>query len=422
MASICLEGLGRRFVPVVPGWAWYFFKDAVLVGGLFAFGIGRAEWAAAAVLYRPFLVPLFVSFAWSLLEVFNPEHQSIALGFIGLRAYCLWWISPIVVATALRAERDRRAAVATLAVFAVAISGLAAVQFQLPGDAAVNRYAWADADSVAGVIDTGRVRVISTFAYLSGFTDFVILATPLLLAIGLAEGKGRLRLLSLVASGAIASTAPMSGARGVVMMVVATSLAVFWSLGAFATKRGLFLAGALAVFAALPYVVAPDAIAGIESRFRGRDTRGRFEELRMVLPVFAVAELEYPLFGIGTGMLQNAREAFAVSTPWNVEGEPGRYLVELGIVGYLLVWTTRLGLLVALVRAYRLLRRRGRRAAAGLALALAGLAFLGNLTFDHVWQALFFVTCGFVLREAASVLVVPSQSPVRADGRTLAGP
>lgn len=425
LASVCLEGLGRRFVPGVPGSVWYFLKDAILITGLVSFGIGRAEWRVASALYRPFALALLASLAWVLLAVFNPAQQSLALGLVGLRAYSLWWIAPVVVANALKAERDYRRAVAALAVLAIAITGLAALQFQLPGDAPINRYAWGEANSVAGIVDTGRVRVISTFAYLSGFTDFVILATPLLLAMGLAEGKGRLRLLSLSAAGAIAITAPMSGSRGAVMMVAVAALAIFWSLGAFATKRGLALAAALAIFTALPYLLVPEAVAGVESRFEGPDTRSRFEEVRMIIPVFAIAELDYPLFGIGTGMLQNAREAFGVGTQWLAEGEPGRYLVELGIVGYMLVWTARLGLLIALARASRLLRRCGRRAAAGLALALAGLTFLGNLTFDHVWQALFFVASGLVLREAVSVVAVSgsttSSNPARAGTRTLAG-
>jgi hypothetical protein len=212
----------------------------------------------------------------------------------------------------------------------------------------------------------------------------------------------------------------MSGSRGPMVMVAAACLAIFWSLGAFATRKGLALATAMGLFVALPYWVAPDAVAGVESRFRGEDTRGRLEELRMALPFFAIAEYTYPPFGIGTGMMQNAREAFAARTQWDVEGEPGRHLVELGIVGYVLIWTARLGLVFALARAYRLLRRRGQRAMAGLALALAGLTFLGSLTFDHVWQALFFVACGFVLREAALVLTVPSPDTLRADRRPLA--
>ena len=48
LAAICLEGLGRKFVPVLPGPAWYFLKDAVLLAGFF----GRAE--SPAALGRPF--------------------------------------------------------------------------------------------------------------------------------------------------------------------------------------------------------------------------------------------------------------------------------------------------------------------------------------------------------------------------------
>ncbi len=77
-------------------------------------------------------------------------------------------------------------------------------------------------------------------------------------------------------------------------------------------------------------------------------------------------------------MLQNARVRMGISTAYVQEAEFGRYLVELGTFGFLVVWTAKLGLMVALVRAYRLLKRAGRRGAATASLSYAVLTMAGN--------------------------------------------
>jgi hypothetical protein len=93
-----------------------------------------------------------------------------------------------------------------------------------------------------------------------------------------------------------------------------------------------------------------------------------------------------------------------ITTDWDMEQEPARYLAELGPIGYLLVWTAKLGLIVALLRAYGILKRGGRRGAAAAAVSYAFLTMNGNLTFDHIWQALYFIGCGFILAEVVAVL------------------
>jgi len=107
--------------------------------------------------------------------------------------------------------------------------------------------------------------------------------------------------------------------------------------------------------------------------------------------------VEFPMFGMGTGMMQNAAQMAGVQRRYMTEYEPGRYLLELGAPGYLLISAVRIGLAIALLRAGRDLKRWGRRAEAGGAYAFAGFAMVGNLVFDHVWQALFFVGAGLIL-------------------------
>jgi hypothetical protein len=55
---------------------------------------------------------------------------------------------------------------------------------------------------------------------------------------------------------------------------------------------------------------------------------------------------------------------------------------------------------------------------------------LGNLTFDHIWQALYFLGCGFILSEVVSVMRPPpsgehdvgsSRSAAESSGRSARG-
>src|SRR5262249_7227195 len=97
------------------------------------------------------------------------------------------------------------------------------------------------------------------------------------------------------------------------------------------------------------------------------------------------------------------RATMRIVTKWDRETEIERYLVELGPIGFLLVWFGKLGLTVALLRSYKILKRAGRRGSAGAALSYAGLTMVGSLAFDHNWQALYFIGCGFILAEVVEV-------------------
>jgi hypothetical protein len=409
MASICLEGLGRKYLPAIPSAVLYFFKDAVLLSGYFFVKPPRSVQRSWRMLYRGFGVVWLVTLAWTVVQVFNPSHESTELALIGLRAYWLWWIAPVLVATIMIDPRQRRRAIYLLATLTIGIAILAALQFASPADSALNLYSVVDgeaqyaADS-AIVGATGRARVSSTFAFLSGFSDFTLLMPALLLSLGLQTEDRKLRLYSLGATLLAAAVMPMSGSRAGVILGASVLLLTSWAAGLLFTAIGRrIMIGAIAG-TILAGVAFPDALFGVQSRFDTDETQGRLVDATTVLPPVALLVFDYPAMGIGTGMQQNARASLHVHPEWQSELESQRYLVELGVVGFCLIWTTKLGLMVALLRSYKILQRAGRRAASGAALSYAAVTFFGNLTFDHIWQALFFVGCGFILAETVSVL------------------
>jgi hypothetical protein len=420
IATICFEGLGRKFLPQVPSAFFYFLKDVVLVVGWIRFRPPPRLWAEARRLYSNFFRLVWVlAFVWTILEMLNPEHSSAALAIIGLRAYWLWWIAPPLVAHVLRDPRDRQRAIYVLLFTAAAVATVAAIQFVSPADSPLSVYSYVDGERVDQVMigETGRGRVSSTFAFISGFADFTLLIPTLLLSLGLDSKDSRLRRYAFIVTGMSAAVLPMSGNRLSILVGGGILLVLVWTAGLFFTRIGrrLMLGGVMAAIVAV--IAFPDALGGVQSRWQNEEeTQHRYLlAAASVLPPLAIAMVDHPVLGIGTGMLQNARAALGVKVEHEVEQEFERYLVELGTVGFLLVWSVKFGMSVALFRAYLVLKRAGRRGAAAGALSYAALTMIGAITFDHIWQALYFVGCGFILAEVVSVarekalLVQPAQ-------------
>ena len=408
VVAICFEGMGRKYLPEVPSVVFYFLKDVVLLFGYLRFRRPRLVLQANSWLYRGFKTVWVLGFAWTVIELFNPEHASMLMGAIGLRAYWVWWAAPPLIASILDSEKEKRRAIYVLLTAAAAISIFAAIQFALPSTSPLNAYAAVEGEEIqtATVHSTGRSRVASTFSFVSGFADFTILVPTLILALGLDARDPRLRKVAFIVTGMTAVVVPMSGSRASVLLGVGVLIISAWSAGMLFTRIGRRIVIGGVAAGVLAVVVFPDAFFGVQSRFANvEETQSRYGQMAGTLvPPLAMATFDYPAFGLGTGMMQNARVMLRIPSPIEVEAESGRYLAELGPVGYLLIWTTKLGLLVALVRAHRILKRAGRRGAAAAALSYAFLTLIGNLTFDHIWQALYFLGCGSILAEVVSVL------------------
>src|SRR6185437_8414794 len=99
VCAICLEGLGRKYLPVIPPMFFYFLKDAVLLYGYFRFPRPPLVRRTVRLLYGGFGVVLVAAIGWTAIEMLNPSHQSWMLALIGFRAYWLWWLAPPVIAS-----------------------------------------------------------------------------------------------------------------------------------------------------------------------------------------------------------------------------------------------------------------------------------------------------------------------------------
>ena len=312
--------------------------------------------------------------------------------------------------------KDDGKIVAGFAVIAGIVGVFAVLQFLRPADDAFNSYALQDGEQtleVATVAATGRARVSSTFAFISGFTDFVVLMPPLLLCISL-NATGRNRWLGLAGAAVTAAVAPTGGSRAPMVAGAVALLAVAFGAGFFATRTGRRVLFGGVVLAVVTIFAMPEAIRGVGSRFTSdtEETEGRFLGALDILPPVSLLRHTYEPFGYGTGMEQNARMQFGVVPfPTDSEAEQPRILKEEGPIGYMLVWAARFGLFVALLRASARFNVARQGTYRGLCIAYAIVLNIGYFVTDHVWTALFFVGAGLLLRAAAACPPLPVAAP-----------
>jgi hypothetical protein len=307
-SAICLEGLGRKYLPGLPPIGFYFLKDMVLLVGYFLFRPGTLVTRTARTLYGAFGLCWIIGFVWTIVDAFNPSQTSGLLALVGVRAYWLWWMAPMVIAQVLAKERNKRHAIYVLLVMSIGIATLAALQFVAPANSSLNLYTVVDgeeiyAQDVAVVNTTGRARVASTFTFLTGFQDFTVLVPTLLLALGLETKETRLRNAAFIGTLATAAVLPMSGSRASVILGAAVLIIAAWTSGLLFTRVGrrIMIGGALA--AVLSVSLFPEAFVGVRDRFSNEEeTHGRYlGAIETYVAPLVMARLDPPFLGIGTG-------------------------------------------------------------------------------------------------------------------------
>jgi len=215
--------------------------------------------------------------------------------------------------------------------------------------------------------------------------------------LGLRSTAPRARVLAFAGAGSTLLSIPMSGSRGVTVLSAAAMAIVLWRAGLLRTRAGRRVA-ALAATALLAMTwLVPEAAQGVRDRFDSDETSGRVVGALIGVTPAPLLLNDYPALGVGTGTQHNAAKILGRTGQWVVEGEPDRYLVELGAPGFVLMYLRRVGLAVALVRISGRLRRLGQAPASGVALVLAVVAMTASIVFDHVLQALFFFAAGLLL-------------------------
>lgn len=323
---------------------------------------------------------------------------------LSLRAYLVVPLAAILASQTIQSKNDIRRIANVAGVCVIAVTALCLLQFNLPTNHVLNRYA-GDAEYVTGF--SGRVRTSGTFAFLSGINSLVFLGTwagALLFLTSSRVGYQRLFAVSVFAGCLVCSLTSMSR--------TALGLLVLMSLGAgFAFHRGrdviyglvvLSVGGLVAgLYGYTPsqsdvYQVAMSRYVTTTDSLAHRTFFMQFRDIQRAIEIAPMGR------GLGAGQ---PVAGLAYDRRVDVETELGRIVIELGILGLLGVFALRLVIITMMIGWLRRSKDSFSRAVFAATLPAVAVCLFGtgniNLIFDHYLMLVYWVVVSVALAAAS---------------------
>jgi hypothetical protein len=407
MVLLIFEGAIRKWL--VPGAQdlMYLAKDVLLLGVYAGFvrdrGRLRIRQPAFPILYGALLFGAL----WGLIEVFNPGLPNLLVGIFGFKAYFFYAPLIFVLPATFSGDADLYRFLRRYALLAIPVGALAVAQFFSPSSSILNTYARTSEDAYIATFGSSTyVRVTATFSFITGYTAYLI-ATAILILTLLGAGRWRFRghLLMFGALGMTLLGMLMTGSRAPVL-ILALVFPVYWWLGVIRERGGGATFGRLAVALVLMGGILITTNQKAIDAFRGRaagvgDVQSRFSS-PLLSPYLLLPEVG--LLGVGIGATHQTAATLAPGViPYSwlhgllVEVESGRVMIELGPIGFLLVYFVRIYLAILALRQVFALRTRLHRALATAAFLFFLAAIPGGAVFDVTADIYYWFYAGLLL-------------------------
>jgi hypothetical protein len=394
MVLLIFEGAIRKWVFPGSQQLVYFAKDLLLIGCYLGFWTDRKNRRSQVPISPALLLLLSLGAAWVGLEVFNPNLPNLLVGILGFKAYFLYVPLMLVLPACFQDDRELARFLVRYSLLAIPVGIIALLQFGSPSTSALNTYARPSAGDIAYVATFGsseHVRVTGTFAFITGYTSYLLALSILLLAL---LGSSRWRFQShrklYIALALTLLGMLMSGSRAPVF-ILALLFPFYWYLAVLregdtggTVGRGVLAIGIVAgAFA----VVGQEALAA----FLGRASAGSDTGERILAPLMDPITVlpNVGLLGFGTGSTHQTAAAVAPSIiPYSwlrgmlVEGETGKIMVELGPIGFVLIYAARLVMIGIAFGYAKSLRSRFHRSLATASFLFFVAQLLGSPVFD----------------------------------------
>ena len=413
LVILIIEGAIRKwFLPTASEFV-YFYKDFLMIVIIFSY-LGKKRLPPLLVKHqlKLLLAILFIFILYVIALITNPRLPHPLIGLLGLKVYLLYMPLAFLVPRMFISKEKLIAFLRWYLIISLFVAALCAVQFvDSNPNSSLNRYAWDEQTMESAVVgmDIDRfqdssendfVRVTGPFSYISGLTIYLPTTFALLLGLVSQRTIGPLpkgfRWVYHIALAIVVGATFMTGSRAAVLNLCITVL-IFYGI---ALKKDLLrrvkeaVVGSILIFITLN-VFFPQAYNALHTRTFDGEERisegwGRIEEV-FQLPideaVFAGA------FGYGVGATQNAVPILmnklnlpflGEQIPIYYESEPGRLMLELGVVGYILHLILRFGIFFSLLYTCSSIHDPGSKSLAVAAIvALLFPLFVGGAVANH---------------------------------------
>jgi hypothetical protein len=415
LVLLVLEGAIRKWLFPGAQDLVYLAKDVILVGVYLGFLRSRERFRfrlpQLPVLYSALGLGVLVG----LMQIFNPRLPNLLVGVFGFKAYFLYVPLLFVLPAAFPTDRQLIVFLRRYILLSIPVGLLGVAQFFSPSSSPLNTYA--RTEEAVGTMSNGSgyvttfgsseyVRVTATFSYITGYGSYLVAITILVLAY-LAATRWHLRrsLIAHLALGMAMLGMLMTGSRGPVFML-ALLFPIYWWLavmrggdGGATFGRLLLGAGMLGI---LLFAVGSDAIGAFVGRASTTSDVGE----RLIAPITSPFEIlpDAGPTGYGIGATHQTATAFTQGfAPYywlhglGTEAESGRIMLELGPVGFLLIYFVRLYMIGFALRQVFVLQTAFHRSLATASLMFFLAQLLGSVVFDVTSDLYFWFFGGLLL-------------------------
>lgn len=375
----------------------FFTPHAILLGTYIRFLGGWVIGKYPPVINKsPINVLLGYLVVYGIFNAFNPMHPDLRVGIVGVIVHFYFVPLMFIIPHVFKTKEELINFLKTYSIFSLPILILGVKQFFSPVNDPINQYVVKTLD----IATTGRFpRVTSTFAYISGYTtylNFIVLIMVYLLSI---------RKLSRISTLIISFLLPLSvvnlfmtGSRGPVGVAI-ISIGLYLMMVFSRTDIGylrfiprIILTVGLLFVIFINTDIGRSAYEGFMARAQTReDVPRRIAETFRPFKFIEQSGLILTLVGYGIGSTYQGAAKFVKDwgdMPRDFEEEPRRIVLELGVIGYILVYSLRLLFLILSWRLFKTLKDSDLK-------PFALISLLYQVQFLHFFNLVFNYTANF---------------------------
>lgn len=387
----------------------FFFNQVILLGVYIGYFGEKLKYKSSLVIKHP--VNVFIAFPlfWGVACAFNPQLPSPIVGILGFIVHFYYIPMIFIVPEIFKTKEELINCIKTFVLFSIPILLLGVIQFFSPLDSSINKYV-----TETDVIPMGDFpRISSTFSFIGGYASYLhilILTLIYLLTLGLGKSSTKLTALYLILLGFSVLNLFMTGSRSAMLFtILAVSLYLLISgfLNFSNFKRYILRISLAAIFLLLIAIspVGRAAINAFLNRFDQTDEITTRVSDIYNLPINYFNDIGFYGFGIGS----TYQGSFALMKLLDIpskghelvvafEEEPAKMLVELGLVGFIMVYLLRFVFIKFFWDLYRKLKDENLKNLA-LISALFILPFFINvhkLVYNHTAHVFYWFVVGFL--------------------------
>lgn len=403
---VLIEGVVRKWL--LPGsHIFIFFISHMILGGIYLRFFGAKIIGKLKILPKhPTNKFLILLFFWGVLEAFNPNLPNRLVGLLGLTIYFYYVPFSFIVEQVFNKKEKIFRFFKFYSVLSFPLFLLGIVQFFTPIGSVLNIYL-AEEKRVVTVATIGEhVRITSTFPFITGYTTYLIFIIFIFIYL-LSTRKLSKRMASFIylnLSLAVVNLL-MTGSRGSIgLIIILVILYLFLSgITSFRLMKRTFFVLILSLIFTVTILsftyFGRQAFSTFLERLKGtEDIIPRI--VATFIPFKSIKDAGVYGYGIGSeyqGSDRLVKESDWGEIPRGSEVEPERVLLELGLIGYILVYLLRFLYLRHFWSLSKKLKDRDLKLLS-LVLLLFQLQYFhfGNLVFELTASIFYWFSVGFL--------------------------